>query len=278
MKNGISVVINTLNEERNLPYALASVAKWADDIVVVDMYSKDRTCEIARDFGARVFLHDPVGYVEPAREFAVAEASEAWVLVLDADEIIPKKLAGKLIEISKKGSCDVCKLPRLNYFFGAPVRYSGWGPNEDSQVRFFRKGSLIFSSNIHSMPQVAKGARLDVLNYGECGAIVHFPYHNFSQFVKKLDTYTNIEAIQLKKLGIKPAYLFVIYAAGKEFLVRFVLKQGFRDGWRGFYLAVMMMFYKILTYAKINEMIAGAKEDVSQIYADIAQDCINEYD
>ena len=275
--NAISVVINTFNEERHIAQAIASVASWANEIVVVDMFSSDRTVLIAKDMGAKVLMHEPVGYVEPAREFAVASASGPWILVLDADELIPKRLAQILVKIAQTGSCNAYKLPRLNYFFGAPVMHSGWGPDEDCQLRFFKKGSVVFSKVIHSIPQVVEGTRLGTLSYAASGAIIHFPYLDFSQFVKKLDAYTNVEADQLRAAGASPSYLRVVFAVGKEFFVRFIVRQGFRDGWKGFYLSAMMMFYRLLTYAKVKELVSGSKEDVSKTYAKIAQSYIDEY-
>ena len=93
----ISVVINTLNEEKNLAYTLRSVQSWASEIIVVDMHSTDKTVEIAKTHGAKVFYHEPTGFVEPAQEFAVAQASHAWILLLDADEVVPKPLSERLL-------------------------------------------------------------------------------------------------------------------------------------------------------------------------------------
>ena len=90
----ISVVINTLNEERRLPYALRSVQDWVDEIVVVDTHSDDKTVEIAEEFGARIFTHERVGYADPARAFAFARATGDWILILDADELVPRASRG----------------------------------------------------------------------------------------------------------------------------------------------------------------------------------------
>src|SRR5687767_6118218 len=88
----VSVIINTLNEEANLPGCLDSV-RWADEVVLVDMHSEDRTLTIAEEFGCRVFLHERTGYVEPARNFAIAQAQHDWLLVLDADERVSPGLS-----------------------------------------------------------------------------------------------------------------------------------------------------------------------------------------
>ena len=96
----ISVVINTLNEAQSLSYALSSVRQWADEIIVVDMYSTDRTVEIARQFGAKVFLHTGPGFNYAPREYAVGQASSPWVFVLDADEMVPVSLSRTLRRIT----------------------------------------------------------------------------------------------------------------------------------------------------------------------------------
>src|SRR5688572_27812596 len=96
---GIAVVINTLNEESNIGNCIDSVLELADEIVVCDMHSEDRTLEIARQKGARVVLHPRTGFVEPARRFAISQARHEWVLVLDADERMTDMLAARLKEI-----------------------------------------------------------------------------------------------------------------------------------------------------------------------------------
>src|ERR1700692_4417067 len=101
MDSQISVVINTLNEERDLPYALRSVQPWADEIVVVDMYSSDRTVEVAKQFGARVVLDKGPGFNMPPRESAIQQATKPWIFVLDADELVPYSLSKALRRIAE---------------------------------------------------------------------------------------------------------------------------------------------------------------------------------
>src|SRR3989344_2370341 len=99
MINKISVVINTLNEEKNIERVIKSTS-WADEIIVCDMYSTDRTVEFARKSGAKIVFHKKLNYVEPARNFAISKASNEWVLILDSDEEIPSTLSEKLIRIA----------------------------------------------------------------------------------------------------------------------------------------------------------------------------------
>ena len=114
----ISVVINTRNEEKNLPRCLASVKGLADEIVVTDMESIDKTVEIAKKAGAKVFKHKQTGYVEPARNYAISKATGEWILILDADEETPPSLVKKLKQLVKTGKADYYRLPRKNIVFG----------------------------------------------------------------------------------------------------------------------------------------------------------------
>ena len=140
MTISISVVIITLNEEANLPYALRSVRAWADEVIVVDMHSDDRTRQIAKEYGARVYLHDRVGYPEPAREFALAKTKGDWILILDADELIPARLARLLQSIAISDKADAVSIPRLNYLLGTPAVGMGWGPKQDRLDTILQEG------------------------------------------------------------------------------------------------------------------------------------------
>jgi glycosyltransferase involved in cell wall biosynthesis len=251
----ISVVVNTLNEERNLPFCLRSVRPWADEIVVCDMHSDDRTAAIACELGARVVTHERTGFVEPARAFAVAQAGGDWILVLDADEMVPEPLSRRLRELAAAGQADVVRLPRLNYHLGAPLGHTSWGPHQDLQQRFFRKGALAFSPEIHSHP-VPSGRRLD-LPYRDREVIVHFNYFDCAHLIEKLNVYTSIEARQARARGRGHSFGRAMWSAGREFLVRYVYRQGFRDGWRGFYLSLFMVFYRLATHAKLKELEAA---------------------
>src|SRR3989344_4736210 len=126
MQNKISVVINTLNEEKNIERVIRSV-KWASEVLVCDMYSDDKTVAIAKKLGARVVYHKKTGYVEPGRNFAISKTSCDWVLVLDADEEILEPLARRLEEMVKKPIVsEAVDIPRKNIIFGKWMQASMW--------------------------------------------------------------------------------------------------------------------------------------------------------
>ncbi|MEK7188473.1 MAG: glycosyltransferase family 2 protein, partial [Patescibacteria group bacterium] len=146
----ISVVINTLNEAKNLPRAIASIKNFADEIVVVDMRSDDKTVGVAKKLGAKVYLHERTSYVEPARNFAISKVMSQsdsqrsqWVLILDADEEVPDTLAQKLKESMEKNKGDYFRIPRKNIIFGKWMQHSRWWP--DFNIRFFKKGFVSWS-------------------------------------------------------------------------------------------------------------------------------------
>jgi glycosyltransferase involved in cell wall biosynthesis len=271
-------VINTLNEEQNLLYALRSVRSWADELVVVDMHSQDRTVEIARQFGAKVYLHDGPGFQYAPREFAIAQASCEWTLVLDADELVPLGLSYDLKRIAESGATDVVLVPRENYLLGSLIRYTGWEPEHDVQTRFFRKGYIVGSSRVHRDFEPRPGARVARLPYQEGHAIVHFNYLDCDQFVEKLNRYTSLEAREAHARGERASGGSALFYAAKQFAWRYWKRRGYRDGWRGFYLSLFMAFYQVLSSAKLTELVqVGGRQVAEKIYFEEAERVLEEY-
>ena len=278
MKTRISAVVLTLNEEHNLPKALRSVSSWVDEIVVVDMHSDDKTPDIARSFNAKLFVHPRVGLQDPAREFAMGKATGEWIINLDADEIIPYALSRRLLEIAETDAADVCTIPRLNYFSGAPMLHSGWGADDDRQVRFFRKGYLQFSPDIHTRPRPIDNARVLPLAFQSGLYIVHFNYLDSHHFLEKFDRYTSIEAEQAYARGNGSTVRGFIVPPLREFIVRYIVKRGFRDGWRGFYYSAIMSAYRMTIAAKLRELETDCQGSrCSQQYSRIAEEYLKEY-
>jgi glycosyltransferase involved in cell wall biosynthesis len=266
MSERISVVINTLNVERTLPYALRSV-QWADEIIVVDMHSEDRTAEIARTFGAKVYLTQGPGVNVPARAFAIAQASNEWILVIDADELVPESLCRELKEIARSSSAEAVELPFVNYLLGAALSYTGWGPSQDSHLRFFRKGKMIASPLVHHELQLLENAVVSRVEYDGSNAIVHFAYGDVSHFVEKLNRYTTIEAKQAFERGDRANGWLALPRAARQFLQRYLRLHGYRDGWRGLYLSGLMAMYRWTTHAKLQELEStGGREAVLESY------------
>jgi glycosyltransferase involved in cell wall biosynthesis len=274
----ISVIVNTLNEEKNLPFALRSVQHWADEIIVVDMHSKDRTVEIAREFGAKVLFHERLDFADPARAFALEQASGDWILVLDADEVVPFPLSRALMTIARNGSADVVGIPWLNYMLGVPLMHTNCGPRQGTHLRFFRKDHVRATSTIHDYLQPVPGSRVLELRFEPGLAAAHFAYLDSHQFMQKLNRYTSIEAQQAFERGERITPVGALLKAAKEFAGRYIKGRGFQDGWRGFYISLFYTFYWILAAAKLQELTSlGHRERTESRYRQEAEEILKAY-
>jgi len=267
----ISVVVNTRNEEKNIARCLKSVKNFADEIIVVDMHSEDRTVEISKTFGAKVFQHEYTRYVEPARNFALSKAVGDWVLLIDADEELPSSLAGILGNITGKENVDFVEIPRKNIIFGKWIEHSRWWP--DYLIRFFRKGKVNFSDKIH-VPPVASGAGIK-LEEKEEKAIIHHHLQSVSQFMERINRYSDIQSEELLKSGYKFKAEDLIFKPANEFFSRFFAGEGYKDGLHGLALSVLQGFSEFLVYLKIWET-EGFKEqnlkDLNKWFIKISSD------
>lgn len=297
----ISVMINTYNEEKNLPYALRSVASWADEIVVVDMHSEDRTAVIAREYGAQVYLHERMGFADPARQFAFAQATGDWLLVLDADELIPAPLSQQLRAISREDHADVVMIPRVEYMLGAPLDHA-WGPQINKHPRFFRRGMVRLDAAIHHFVTPVPGARVLELPHVPGEAMIHFAYVDTASFLDKMNRYSTIEADQsfargrratpawvIRDMALYPWLLaffrrrgttpfWALIYAFLAFVNRYVKNRGYRDGWRGFYTSIFWGVYFLASYAKLTERErVGSREEIAAHYGREAERVLTGY-
>jgi glycosyltransferase involved in cell wall biosynthesis len=268
----------TLNEESNITHAILSVKPWVDEVVVVDMMSDDRTVDVAGLLGAKVFNHPRVGFVEPARATAVGYASGEWIMVLDADEMIPSPLSSELRRIAQSDSADVCRVPRLNYILGRPMIHGPHAPDRDLQVRFFKKNRLRFSDRIHSSPEPEIGARVCTVQFAGSRAIHHFHAATATQLIDKMNRYTSTDADQLFRQG-KPAAAWRLIVWPLVFFLRgYFVDQGWRDGWRGLYWAFLMGFYRLTRETKHLQLFeSGAASTSEAPYSSEADKLLREY-
>lgn len=265
----LSVVINTRNEEGNLPKAIDSVKNLTDEIVIVDMESEDGTVEIAKRLGAKVYSHKNVGYVEPARNFALRQAQGDWVLILDADEEIPESLLKILKNIIHPrgvhlntsgvsfGSPEVTyyRIPRKNIIFGKWMKHTLWWP--DYQIRLFKRGFVSWGDEIHSLP-ITRGKGFD-LPAKENFAITHHNYNFLDQYIERLFKYTKIQAEEMMKNGYVFAWSDVVRKPLNEFLRRFFEGKGYKDGIHGLVLSLLQSFSGFVVYVRVWEK-QGFKE------------------
>lgn len=251
----ISAVINTYNEAEKLPECLCSLKGWANEIVVVDMGSTDKTLEIALEYKAKIFPHEHLPYVEPARNFGLAKATGDWILVLDPDERVPKTLSAKLAEIVQKDLCDVVQVPRKNIVFGKWIKHTNWWP--DYHARFFKKGNVTWSDRIHSALEVVgsmevKGKILK-LAAKENFALEHLNYDNVSQFLERQNRYSEISARNRYNSGERFSWKNFFWKPTRLFLQRFIRHAGFLDGFYGLALACLAVYAQFAEEVKLWE-------------------------
>lgn len=278
----ISVVINTYNEEENIRNCLDSVA-WADEIIIVDMHSEDNTVKIAQEYpNVTVSYFEKCGYADPGREFAFNQATKSWVLVLDADEMVSKKLYTRLLSIIAEDLYDVVYIPRQNYMFGEEIKCGDWGSEIIS--RFMKKTAVIgFNSAIHSQFYMFKPeARVLQLKQRDL-AIIHFNYINIEHFLDKSNRYTTIDAENSFNKMKKPLSKGKLFIAAFLFIPKFMLQQkGYKNKFIGLALAVLMLNYHLTRYLKYMLMqkynTLNTRQAIKEQYSKIATQVLSEYE
>jgi glycosyltransferase involved in cell wall biosynthesis len=249
----VTLCVITRDEERNLPRCLASV-RFADEIVVLDSGSTDRTAAIAHAAGARVVVEPFRGHVAQ-KQRAIELATHDWVLSLDADEELSPELAAA-IERWRAQPDDRAgfELARKTWYAGGFIEHSGWWP--EWRVRLFdRRRVRVAGTDPHERFEVdGPVGRLD-------GALFHYPYRDFGHHLAKIDAYTTTMARGAFARGERCSVLDLAVRGPARFVRMFVLKRGFLDGWRGLVLASMGAFYVFLKYAKLRELAQTARAE-----------------
>jgi glycosyltransferase involved in cell wall biosynthesis len=246
--SSIAVVINTLNEEANLPGCLESI-RWAAEIIIVDMHSSDATARIAASFGCRIFRHERKGYVEPARNFALAQATQPWILVLDADERVSPALKSWMEETLAVTTATAFRIPRRNYFGDRWITCCGWFP--DDQLRLFRRGSATYSDRIHRAPKI-EGTVVE-LSQNSNACIEHYGFNMLKSRLDKDNHYSSITAMSMAAENRRINTLGLLFRPAAAFCTAYFLQRGFRFGRLGAVLAWERAFSTFAKYAKLWE-------------------------
>lgn len=258
----ISAVIIVKNEEENIEEALKSL-KFADEIVLVDDSSTDKTVQLAKKFTKKIYSFKSEGYVEQVREFAIGKASYDWIFLLDGDERVPESLAKKVATVTD--DVAAVSIPRKNIIFGTWMQHAGWWP--DYNIRFFRKDRVKWSSRIHSQPEVL--GKKEVLNPTEENAIIHYNYTSVAQFIDKLNSYTTFQSDALIQGGYTFQWKDVLAQPLKEFLSRFFAQTGYKEGLHGLVLSLLMAFYMLVVYLKVWEQQGFKTENSKSFLPDV---------
>ena len=234
MRHRLSVVIITKNEESYIEDAIKS-AQFADEVLVVDSNSEDNTCILAKQLGARVELHDWLGF-GPQKNLAIKLALNDWVFVLDADERITNELKKEILYVLKNPSSNGYLVARLNKFFGKNIKYCGLYP--DYSIRLFNRTQGKFN-NVPVHERVKISGRTSKLD----NHMVHLAYSTVDEFINKQKMYSKLSN---KKKNIFKALLSPCWTFFKIYFIRL----GFIDGWHGFVIAKVYSKYTFWKYFK----------------------------
>lgn len=239
-----SVIIHTLNEEKNITACIKSVQKLADEILVVDMKSTDETVQLAKKMGARILSVKRYGYVEPARALAIQKAKGDWIAIIDADERLTPSLIKELQRLTIENTYDCIEIPKKNLVLKSWMQHTAWWP--DYLVRFFRKGTVEWPKVIHSAP-ILKGKKY-TLPAEERFAIVHYSLQTVDEVLEKIIRYTTKESSEtVSKFTTLPELLAY---TSKDYNWRFLDKEGYKDGMRGYVMSEMMRLYRLLIFMR----------------------------
>lgn len=245
----MSVLILTKDEERNISACIGSVP-LAAEVLVLDSGSTDRTVEIASSCGAAVHSRAMTNFADQ-RNHATSLASSDWVLHLDADERVTPELWDEIQERIGTPDANAFFLPRLNYILGEPMRHGGWYP--DPHIRLHRRTTGTWSGAVHET--LTPDGPVGKLRQ----AMLHFGHPDIGTFLSKIDRYTTIEAMREDRPRVVLGLLAVLSPV-PIFLYRYIFNRGFLDGWRGLAAALLLSFYRCLTYLKAIERTATQPE------------------
>ena len=248
--NRLSVAVIAWNEEERLRACLESIA-WADEIIVIDAESTDKTVQLAREFTDKLCVRPWAGFAAQ-KNFALEQATGEWVLSLDADERVTPELRDRIDRIVRaNGPADGYSIPRKNVFWGAWMRHGGLYP--DYQLRLFRRDAGRFVDSAVHESVVVEG-RVEAL----VEPMLHHSYSGLEDFVARSNRYSTLAAQEIVSRGGRAGLADLALRPLGRFLSMYILKLGFLDGWRGFVLAVLYANYVFLRMAKAWEARRGS--------------------
>lgn len=241
----LSVIIITKNEESHIAKCLESV-KWADEIIVLDSGSTDKTVEICKQFTLHIFETDWQGFgIQKQR--ALEKATGDWVLSIDADEIISPELRSEIENAISQNQFDAFLLPRLSSYCGKFIKHGGWYP--DYILRLFRRDLSKFSNVVVHEIVIVNGI-VGKLNF----PILHDSYKDLAEVLCKMDSYSTLGAKLLFEKGVKSSVSKAVLKGFWTFFRTYVLRRGFLDGSKGLMLAIYNTETTYYKYLKLWEL------------------------
>ena len=246
--NKLSIVIITKNEELNIARCLESIKPVADEIVVVDDFSEDKTVEICRSFGCRVIQHEFIGFSDQ-KQFATDQALNDWVFSLDADEEITANMRDEITSVFNKEIIPFVayKTPRSLFYMGRILRFSGIG--EKPVLRIFNKNMGKFNgAPVHE--EILVDGPIGILK----SRMIHYSYRDISHHLQKINTYTTLASEGYALKGYRFSRVWTILKFPVNFCIYYFIRGGFLDGFPGFLWSFLTAFYGLIKMVKTIEM------------------------
>lgn len=244
----LTVVILTYNEERNIKRCLDSILDLADEIIVVDSNSTDRTPEICKEYGVKFFQHAFEGYIEQ-KNYATKLVTNDFILSLDADEAVSETLMQSILEVKKNRTFDGYTMNRLTNYCGKWIHHSGWYP--DIKLRLVDRRSGHWGGiNPHDRFEMNQNGTIKHLK----GDLYHYSYYTFEEHRLQIRKFAEISANALFKNGVRSGPAKIIYKPVARFLRCYFVKAGFLDGAEGWTIARMTAWASYLRYTRLYNL------------------------
>ncbi len=248
MKVQISVVIITYNEEKNIARCIESVLKVADEIVVIDSFSEDKTKEICQKYKVKFIQHRFLGHIEQ-KNLAIKNATHPYILSLDADECLDKYSISDIMSVKNNWLNDGYFFNRLNNYCGTWVKHGGWYPDKKLRLWDSRLGNWQ-GKNPHDEYVMEPKAKIHYFNSN----ILHYTLSSKEEHIKQIEYFTSIGAKAALENKKKTGYVFMYMAATIKFFKDYILKRGFLDGKIGFQIARLSAWASYLKYKKMLKL------------------------
>ena len=248
----ITAIIPTLNEEIHIADAIQSVG-FADEIIVIDSYSTDKTLEIAEEFNVKIIKRKFDDF-SSQKNYAIGKATHSWIYILDADERVTPEVEKEILEAVKKPKDLVGFYVRRSFYFAnQKINYCGW--QRDKVIRLFLKEDCKYTGVVHET--ISASGEIGFLK----NKIDHFGYRNYDHFIAKIHHYAALKASELHKQGKRVNLFHLLIKPPARFFIHYIIRLGFLDGFAGLILAKTLAYSVLTRYIKLWLLNKGIKEN-----------------
>jgi|SRR6218665_2031965 len=245
----LSVVIITYNEEKNIARCLASVQGIADEIVVVDSFSTDKTEAICKQYNVNFIQRKWQGYSD-TKNFANSAASHNWILSLDADEALSDELKQSILKVKQGTELLSCSFNRLTNYCGTWIKHAGWYP--DVKIRIFDRRITKWQGTIHEELKIDSNKPVAHLR-GDC---LHYSYYSVEQHIRQTEKFTTLSAADLFSKNKKAGFVKLYLSPVAKFIQSYFFQLGFLDGYYGYIVCKISARSTYLKYYKLKQLYA----------------------